>query len=117
MEFWQIAGIVFAGIVVVCIVIFLLVKKIIDGTFKRTERPNYSSLVQFKDVKKYHEELHHHGCDSWQAAEDGNRELALQHFDMALASYRKFYDAIENFKAYLRTIGHVDETPIKPFKN
>ena len=27
------------------------------------------------------------------------------------------YDAIESFKAYLRTIGHVDETPIKPFKN
>jgi len=52
MEFWQIAGIVLAGIVVVCIVIFLLVKKIIDGTFKRTERPNYSSLVQFKDVKR-----------------------------------------------------------------
>ena len=72
---------------------------------------------QFREVKRYHEELHQHGCDSWQAAEDGNRELALHHFDLALASYRKFYNAIENFKSYLRTIGHVDETPIKPFKN
>lgn len=72
---------------------------------------------QFRDVKKFHEELHRHGCDSWQAAEDGNRELALQHFDLALASYRKFYDAIESFKAYLRTIGYIEETPIKPFKN
>ena len=71
---------------------------------------------QFREVKKYHEELHMHGCDSWQAAEDGNRELALHHFDLALASYKKFYDAIENFKAYLRTIGHTEETPIKPFK-
>ena len=71
---------------------------------------------QFRDVKKYHEELHKHGCDSWQAAEDGNRELALHHFDLALASYKKFYDSIENFKTYLRTIGHTDETPIKPFK-
>ena len=79
--------------------------------------PRITGSNQFKDVRKYHEELHHHGCDSWQAAEDGNRELALQHFDLALASYRKFYDAIESFKAYLRTIGHVDETPIKPFKN
>ena len=70
---------------------------------------------QFRDVKRYHEELHQHGCNSWQAAEDGNRELALHHFDLALASYRKFYDAIENFKAYMRTIGHTDETPIKPF--
>ncbi len=73
--------------------------------------------TQFREMKKYHEELHHHGCDSWQAAEDGNRELALHHFDLALASYRKFYDAIEKFKAYLRTIGHIEETPIKPFKN
>lgn len=72
--------------------------------------------TQFRDVKKYHEELHRHGCDSWQAAEDGNRELALHHFDLALASYKKFYDAIEAFKAYLRTIGHTEETPIKPFK-
>ncbi len=73
--------------------------------------------TQFREMKKYHEELHHHGCDSWQAAEDGNREFALHHFDLALASYRKFYDAIEKFKAYLRTIGHIEETPIKPFKN
>ena len=78
--------------------------------------PRIIGSNQFRDVKKYHEELHHHGCDSWRAAEDGNRELALQHFDLALVSYRKFYDAIESFKAYLRTIGHVDETPIKPFK-
>ncbi len=79
--------------------------------------PQITGSAQFRDVKKYHEELHHHGCDSWQAAEDGNRELALQHFDLALASYRKFYNAIEAFKAHLRTIGYVDETPIKPFKN
>lgn len=52
MGFWQIAGIVIAGIVVISFIIFLLVKKIIDGIFKRIERPNYSSLVQFKDVKK-----------------------------------------------------------------
>lgn len=71
---------------------------------------------QFRDVKRYHEELHKYGCDSWQAAEDGNRELALHHFDLALASYRKFYESIESFKAYMRTIGHIEETPIKPLK-
>lgn len=52
MGFWQIAGIVVAGILVVSLIVFLVVKKIIDGIFKRIERPNYSSLVQFKDVKK-----------------------------------------------------------------
>lgn len=52
MEGWQTAGIVSAMVLLVFILIFLAVKKIIDGTFKRTERPKYSSLVQFKDVKK-----------------------------------------------------------------
>ena len=71
---------------------------------------------QFQEVKKYHEELHRRACDSWQAAQNGNRELALQHFDSTLASYRKFYDAIEKFKSFLRTIGHISETKIQPFK-
>lgn len=54
MEGWQIAGIVLASILLVCVIIFYAVKKVVDGTFKRVERPNYSSLVQFKDVKREH---------------------------------------------------------------
>lgn len=52
MGIWQITGIAVLGILVIALVIFLMVKKIIDGIFKRIERPNYSSLVQFKDIKK-----------------------------------------------------------------
>ena len=52
MEIWQIAGIVLAVVLFTCIIIFCVVKKIIDKVFKRVERPNYSSLVQFKDVKR-----------------------------------------------------------------
>jgi len=52
MEIWQIAGIVLASVLLACAIIFFVVKKVIDVTFKRVERPNYSSLVQFKDVKK-----------------------------------------------------------------
>ena len=54
MESWQIAGIVLASILLVCIIVFYAVKKVVDGTFKRIERPTYSSLVQFKDVKREH---------------------------------------------------------------
>ncbi|MGN0507171.1 MAG: methyl-accepting chemotaxis protein [Lachnospiraceae bacterium] len=72
--------------------------------------------TQFREVKKLHEELHKHGCDSWYAAEEGNRTLALHHFDLALESYQKFYQAIEKFKTYMRSIGHTEETPIKPFQ-
>lgn len=70
----------------------------------------------FQELRRCHEELHRHGCDSWQAAEDGNRELALQHFELALESYHTFYNAIERFKEHLRTLGYTEETPIKPFK-
>lgn len=58
MEIWQIAGIVIAAIVLIAIILFFVVKKIIEGIFKRVARPNYSSLLQFKDVKKeYPQEL------------------------------------------------------------
>jgi len=50
MGVWKIAGIVLAGILVMSGIIFFIVKKIIDGIFKRTECPRYSSLVQFKDI-------------------------------------------------------------------
>lgn len=58
MGFWQIAGIVMVAVVLVFVLMFLVVKKIIDNIFKRVERPNYSSLLQFKDVKReYPQEL------------------------------------------------------------
>ena len=53
MLFW-----VLAAVLLLCIVLFIVVKTIIDGIFKRTERPNYSSMFQFKDVtKEYPQEL------------------------------------------------------------
>ena len=48
----EIAGIVLAGILAVAVIIFWIVKKIIDGIFKREERPRYSSLMQFKDINR-----------------------------------------------------------------
>ena len=58
MGFWQIIGIIAAVIVIVFFCMFFIVKKIIDNIFKRVEKPNYSSLLQFKDVKKeYPQEL------------------------------------------------------------
>lgn len=58
MEIWQIAGIVLAVAALIFVIMFFVVKKIIDGIFKRVNRPHFSSLVQFKDVKKeYPQEL------------------------------------------------------------
>lgn len=71
---------------------------------------------EFKDVLRYHEDVHKHACDSWYAAEDGDRETALHHFNLTLASYKQFHAAIEAFKAYMKTIGYTDETPMHGFK-
>lgn len=58
MGFWQIAGMITAAVVLVFILLFFVVKIVIDKIFKRVERPNYSSLIQFKDIKReYPQEL------------------------------------------------------------
>lgn len=71
----------------------------------------------FKDLLKYHEGIHKHSCDSWYAAEDGDRETALKHFNVAFENYQKFFDTIGKFKNYMKTIGYTDETQIIVFRN
>ena len=77
--------------------------------------PRITGSHEFKEVLRHHDGVHTHACDSWYAAEEGNRELALHHFNLTLESYNLFYDAIEKFKAYLRNIGISEETQIESF--
>ncbi len=77
--------------------------------------PRITNSQQFKEMLRYHEELHMHACDSWYAAEDGNRELAIHHFNLGIDSYNKFYNAIEKFKSYLRSIGITEETKTESY--
>jgi len=77
--------------------------------------PRIINSREFKDVLKYHDDVHTHACDSWYAAEDGNRELALHHFNLTFDSYNQFYTAIEKFKAYLKTVGIAEETITESF--
>ena len=77
--------------------------------------PKIINSREFKDVIKYHEDIHTHACDSWYAAEDGNRDLALHHFNLTLESYQQFNDAINRFKSFLKTIGISDETLTESF--
>lgn len=69
----------------------------------------------FKDVLKYHEDIHKYGCDSWYAAEDGDSALALQNFSKTLESYKCFSDAIDRFKRFMYSIGYTDATEIIVF--
>lgn len=78
--------------------------------------PRIINSREFKEVLKHHEDLHKHACDSWYAAEDGNRETALEHFNKTLESYKLFHCAIESFKTYLKTIGYDEETQIVVYR-
>ena len=71
---------------------------------------------EFKAVLKHHEDVHKHACDSWYAAEDGDHDKALHHFDLTLSSYKLFSDAIDKFKIYMCNLGYTDETQIKIFR-
>lgn len=77
--------------------------------------PRIINSREFKDVVKYHDDIHAHACDSWCAAEEDNQELALHHFNLTLESYHQFDDAINRFKAFLKTIGISDETKVESF--
>lgn len=72
--------------------------------------PRIVNSRELKEMLKHHDDLHFHACDSWYAAEEGNREQALHHFNLTLESYNLFADAINNFKNYLKSIGLSEET-------
>lgn len=50
MEIGYILLLILVGIVFVCIAVYLAVKKAIDGTFSRRERPKHLAYLQFKDL-------------------------------------------------------------------
>lgn len=66
----------------------------------------------FKQAVKYHGEVHTHGCDSWYAKEDNNREEAFRHFQLAYASYGKFTEALEKLKKVVASTGDTEVTEL-----
>lgn len=69
----------------------------------------------FKDLVKYHDNIHTYGCDSWYAAEDNNTALALENFSKALESYNNFSATMEKFQKHMRSLGYTDATDIVVF--
>ena len=74
--------------------------------------PQILNNQHFKDVVRYHEDIHKYGCDSWYAAEDGDTALAVSNFSKALESYNNFSDSMDKFKKFMASIGHTASTKI-----
>lgn len=79
---------------------------------KQTD-PRITGSVAFRQLVSYHEEIHKHACDSWYSKQSGNREEALQHFNLAYASLQKFFEALNKLRDVIRSTGDDQETPRK----
>lgn len=74
--------------------------------------PAVTGSEAFKRAVRYHEELHVHGADAWNAKEDNNREEALRHFQRALEAYDKFASALKALREVFISLGDREETPV-----
>ena len=72
-----------------------------------------TNSTAFRQVVNYHEEIHNHACDSWYSKQNGDREEALRHFNLAYEAYQKFVDALGKLRDVIRSTGDNAETSIK----
>lgn len=63
------------------------------------------SSRELMQLKRDHEELHKHACDSWYAAEEGDREKALCHFNMAYETYGRFVKSLAGLREVVKSTG------------
>lgn len=48
----------------------------------------------FKQAVACHEELHRHACDSWNYNEEGDKDAAMNSFDLALGAFERFSQSL-----------------------
>lgn len=75
--------------------------------------PQITGSTAFRQVVSYHEDIHTHACDSWYSKQNGNREEALHHFNLAYDSFQKFTGALNGLRDVIRSTGETVETSIK----
>jgi len=67
----------------------------------------------FRQAVQYHNELHAHAVDSWNAKDSGNREEAFRHFQLAYAVYPKFVAALKDIRKVIASTGDRRESKIE----
>lgn len=66
----------------------------------------------YKQAFKYHDELHNCAVLSWTAAQEGDREKALEYFYQALEAFKMYRAGFDILKENLHKNGITDETPV-----
>ena len=64
----------------------------------------------YRQAYQYHEELHMHAVDCFHAAASGDRDQALEHFDLAYRSYEQLVRALGDLRRVMQKAGYVEVT-------
>ncbi len=76
---------------------------------KQTE-PRLINSEPFRNLVKYHQKIHEKSVDCWNATQDGNQAVALQHFNEAYDWMQKFIVEINKLKKLdLEIFGDITE--------
>lgn len=64
----------------------------------------------FKQAYAFHDDLHRHSVDCYEAGAKGQREIAMDHFNCAYQSYGQLIKALGELKKVMRQAGYTEET-------
>lgn len=69
----------------------------------------------FKDLVSFHEGIHKHAVDSWNFAEENNKEAAMESFNQTWIMYEKFAKQMPKVQRLFKNLGYTEETDIIVF--
>ena len=64
----------------------------------------------FKKAHSLHEELHRHAVNCFNASAEGNRNLAIEHFEKVYKTYEELFAALESLKQTAKSAGYKEVT-------
>ena len=72
--------------------------------------PQITGSTIYRQIIASHDAIHEHACDSWYSSQNGDREEALRHFNMAYEAYLKFTSDLNKLRDVIRSTGDRAET-------
>jgi len=75
--------------------------------------PRITGSPAFRQAVKYHDEIHAHAVDSWNAKKNGNRAEAFRHFQLAYEAYPKFVEGLHGIRKAIASTGDTRESMIE----
>ena len=76
--------------------------------------PLITGSPAFEKAVRYHNEIHAHAVDSWNAKSHGDRAEALRHFQLAYAAYPSFVEALSGIREVIASTGDKRQSEIEP---